>query len=141
MRQRALSIVLALVVLDGQAQPAPDPATQASRRFPQPVRVGDLIGRDVLEPKESQPVLGRVEAVGRRADGGLVFVIRYGGVLGVGARPIAVPADAVALLGEHVAVIDLTPSELRTLPTVGASEVTPVGPDDVIRVGVVRPFH
>ena len=32
----------------------------AAMRFPQPVRVGDLIGREVLRPVESQDVLGRV---------------------------------------------------------------------------------
>ena len=35
-------------------------AESAAMRFPQPVRVGDLLGRDVLRPVESQDVLGRV---------------------------------------------------------------------------------
>ena len=46
--------------------PVPDAATlaaRAARRFPQPVRVGDLLGRDVLQPIEAQPVLGHQVAV------------------------------------------------------------------------------
>src|SRR5215469_7111364 len=35
-------------------------AESAAMRFPQPVRVGDLLGREVLRPVESQDVLGRV---------------------------------------------------------------------------------
>jgi hypothetical protein len=35
-------------------------AASAAMRFPQPVRVGDLLGREVLQPVESQNVLGTV---------------------------------------------------------------------------------
>ncbi|MGD0108109.1 MAG: hypothetical protein ABSC06_29360 [Rhodopila sp.] len=38
-------------------------ANSAAMRFPQPVRVGDLLDRDVLEPVESQTVLGTVGMV------------------------------------------------------------------------------
>ena len=126
------------------ASPGANPpglAERAARRFPQPVRVGDLIGRQVLEPTEAQPVLGRVAAVARRGDGGLDLIVRFGGVLGIGARPIAVPVEAVALLGEHVAVIDFTPEQLGTFPAVDGAGTGTLPPGDTIRVGLVRPFH
>lgn len=128
-------------VLSIAAAPPPDAATlaeRAAKRFPQPVRVGDLVGRDVLEPVEAQPVLGRVAGVARRADGGLDLLLRRGGVLGLGARTIAVPLDAAALLGEHVAVIDLSPAQLDGLP---AASTNPLPADTVIRMALVRPFH
>ena len=115
-------------------------AARAAKRFPQPVRVGDLIDRDVLLPKEYQTVLGRVAAVARR-DGALVLIVRFGGVLGFGARPIAVPMDAVALLGEHVAILDFTPDQLRTFPTAETASLAPLPANDTIRVGLARPFH
>ena len=111
---------------------------RAAKRFPQPVRVGDLIERDVLLPKEYQTVLGRVAAVARRGDG-VVLVVRFGGVLGFGARPIAVPMEAVVLLGEHVAIMDFTPEQLRTFPTVDA--LPTLASNETIRVGLARPFH
>ncbi len=125
-------------------QPAPpmsSPAERAARRFPQPVQVGDLIRRQVLRPVEQQDVLGRVAGVVRRPDGGVLFVISLGGVLGLGTRPVAVPVEVMALLGEYVAVIDLTPGQLRALPTFDAAGTTPLRPDETIRVGLVRPFH
>ncbi len=48
----------------------PPPRWRRGRaRFPQPVRVGDLAGRLLLQPEESQPVLGRVTGLVRRGDG------------------------------------------------------------------------
>ena len=121
-------------------------AAQAAQRFPQPVRVGDLIHRQVLRPVEQQTVLGRVDGVARRADGAVLIVVDarhagWRGALGLGARPVAVPADALALLGEYLALMDLTPEQLRALPTFDPAGTAPVPPDDTIRMGLVRPFH
>jgi len=74
-------------------------AESAAMRFPQPVRVGDLIGRQVLRPVESQDVLGRVRLVVRDKNGQIMVVIDFGGFLGFATRPIAVPVDATVLLG------------------------------------------
>lgn len=136
----AASVPLAAPVLAQEA------TQQAARRFPQPVRVGDLIHRQVLRPVERQTVLGRVEGVARRADGAVLVVVDarnagWRGALGLGARPVAVPADAMALLGEYLALVDLTPDQLRALPTFDPVGTAPVPPGDVIRMGLVRPFH
>jgi hypothetical protein len=133
---------------------APDMAGRAADRFPQPVRVGDLPGRFLLQPKESQPVLGRVTGLVRRNDGGTDVIVRIDGALGltwlglrpvawggVGSRLVAVPVEAVALLGEYVALMGLTPERLRALPTVAAGSATAIPPDETLRIGIVRPFH
>lgn len=137
----AFSAALAQTPLAGPPDPgAPALADSAARRFPQPVRVGDLIGRQVLEPTEAQHVLGRVQAITRRNDGSLDVIVRFGGILGFGGRPIAVPIDALALLGEYVTIIDFTPEQLKGFPTTPEAEPV-LAPADMIRVGLAKPFH
>ena len=118
----------------------PSPAPRAADRFPQPVRAGDLVGRYLLQPIEAQPVLGRVRQVVRQPGGTLALVVGHGGLLGFGARPVTVPLDDAALLGEHVALVGLPPAQLDALPT-ATTPGTPLPPDETIRMGLVRPFH
>ena len=133
---------------------APEMAGRAADRFPQPVRAGDLPGRFLLQPEESQPVLGRVTGLIRRNDGGVDVIVRLDGILGltwlglqpvawsgVGSRLVAVPVEAVALLGEHVALMGLTPERLHALPTFAPNSATVIPPDETFRIGIVRPFH
>src|SRR5271170_5276597 len=83
-------------------------AESAAMRFPQSVRVGDLLGRQVLRPVESQDVLGRVRRVVRDANGQILVVVDFGGFLGFGSRPIAVPVDAMVLLGQDMEIVAFT---------------------------------
>ncbi len=62
-----------------------------------------------------------------------------GGFLGFGTRQVAVPLGAAALLGEYVALMDLTPAQLDALPSAAPEAALP--PDTIIRMGLVRPFH
>lgn len=141
-RCRVLAALLLLACAPALAQgPAPGEAERAARRFPQPVRVGSLVGHQVLRPVEAQDVLGRVAAVARRPDGAVLVVVRLGGVLGFGSRLVAVPVEATALLSPYLAVMDLSPEQLRALPTFDASGTVPLAADQVIRVGVTQPFH
>ena len=140
-QQPAPSAGQAPSALAASSQVGPDLAGRAARRFPQPVRVGDLIGRRVLRPIEAQDVLGRVVGVARRSDGAVLIVVGLGGALGFGTRPVAVPVEATALLGEHLVVVDLTPEQLRALPTFTGAETSPIPTDETIRVGLTRPFH
>ena len=100
-------------------------------RFPQPVRVGDLLGRDILRPVESQDVLGRVRRLVRVGNGQIMVVVDFGGFLGFGARPIAVPVDAMVLLGQDMEIVAFTPEQLRQFPTFSPSGATDVA--DVAR--------
>ena len=124
-------------------QPAPpgaDLAVFAAKRFPQPVRVGDLIHRTVLQPTESRHVLGSVVSVVRSADGSLRLVIKYGATFGFGGRDIAVPLDATVLLGDELEVLDFTPEQLRGFPSyLGTGRA--LGADDIIHVGLAHPSH
>ncbi len=54
---------------------------------------------------------------------------------------MVVPVEAVALLGEYVALMGLTPERLHALPTFATGSATAIPPDETLRVGIVRPFH
>jgi hypothetical protein len=116
-------------------------ADSTAMRFPQPVRVGDLIGREVLRPVESQDVLGRVRRLVRDGSGQIMVVVDFGGFLGFGARPIAVPADAMVLLGQDMEIVAFTPEQLRQLPTFSPAGTTDVADDTIIKVGLAKPSH
>ena len=107
--------------------------------YPQPVRAGDLAGRKLIGPTAAQKLLGHVEAVERAPGGELALRVHTGGLLPWGGRSVDVPVGAVALLGEHVALVGLTEAQLDALPSVGTT--TPLAPDDTLRIGLVRPFH
>ena len=115
-------------------------AQSAAMRFPQPVRVGDLLQRSVLWPVATQDWLGSVEQVVRDASGTVKVIIRYGGFFGYGSRPIAVPVDAMVLLGSVMEVVAYTPAQLDASPTYAGGE-TALAPSDVIKVGLAKPSH
>jgi hypothetical protein len=116
-------------------------AESAAMRFPQPVRVGDLLGRQVLRPVESQDVLGWVRRVVRDQNGQIMVVVNFGGFLGFGTRPIAVPVDAMVLLGQDMEIIAFTPNQVQQFPTFSPSGTTDVADDTVIKVGLAKPSH
>ena len=167
----AACLVVAALSLSARAQsPGPSPlpedmpppggmphaqmAARADRRFPQPVLVGALVGRELLAPYEWQPVLGRIDGIVRHGDGSVGVVVHLDGRLGLGwlglgwidwrgfgSRRVSVPVDAVALLGEYVGLMDLTSERLQALPDFSPGSSTEVAPDATIRVGIVAPFH
>ena len=110
-------------------------------RFPQPVRVGDLLGRDVLRPVESQDVLGHVRGVVRDSTDQILVVVDFGGLFAFGNRPIGVPVDAMVLLGQDMEVVAFTPDQLRHFPTFSPAGTTPLADDAIIKVGLAKPSH
>jgi hypothetical protein len=107
--------------------------------FPQPVRVADLIGQKLIAPRESQPLLGHVEAIDRLPDGDLAVRVQIWGLIPLGTRSVDVPIAAVSFLGPQLALTGISESQLGALPA--AQAATPLAPDTIIRVGLVKPFH
>lgn len=132
-----------LVIAGAMVRPASAEtlAEGAARRFPQPVRVGDLLSRKVLWPLESKPGAGWVHAVVARPDGMVEIVLDYGGVLGFFTRRIAVPVEAMALLGEYMVVFGLTPEQLNGTPDFTATGSAPLAADARILVALAKPAH
>ena len=103
--------------------------------------MSDLLNRDVLEPLESQVLLGTVQQLVRDRHGTLEGVVRYGGFSGLGARLIAVPVDAMVLLGQDMEIVAYKPNELRRYPMFSAAGTTPIPTDAIIKVGLAKPWH
>jgi hypothetical protein len=116
-------------------------AESAAMRFPQPVRVGDLLGRPVLRPVESQDVLGRVRRIVRDGTGQIVVVVDFGGFLGFGRRAIAVPVDAMVVVGQDMEIVAFTPDQLRQFPTFSSAGATDIPENTTIKVGLAKPSH
>ena len=116
-------------------------AEKAADRFPQPVAVGTLLHHAVLQPLESQPILGHVKQIVRATDGTIYVVVDYGGFLGFGARPIAVPVDAMVLSGQFMEIVEFTPEQLDKFPTYEGGTDTPLAPGASIRVALAKPSH
>ena len=72
-------------------------AQRMQARYPQPVRVGDLIGLPVLD--DSAVTLGHVREVVRTEGNQIELIVAYGGFLGWGTRPVAGPIEVVEYRG------------------------------------------
>lgn len=105
-------------------------------RFPQPVRVGDLIGLPVLDDEDS--TLGRVREVVRDPQGKIKLIVSYSRWWGLGGRPVAVPLEVVGILGRQIAAIDMPRAEFAAAPTWTAGPDRPIPPQETIRIAVTR---
>jgi sporulation protein YlmC with PRC-barrel domain len=105
-------------------------------RFPQPVRVGDLIGLPVLDDDDT--TLGRVREVVRDPKGKIKLIVGYSKWWGLGGRPVAVPIEVVVILARQIDSVDMKPAEYASAPTWMAGTDQPIAPDQIIRIGVGR---
>ena len=122
-----------------QAGPAEDDLTPAERmaeRFPQKVRVGDLVGLPLLDFDDR--TLGYVREVARTPEGGIVLVVPVGGWFGHGGRPVAVPLETVAILGRQIALLDIPRAELPQRATWAPKDGALIAGDEIIRIAITR---
>lgn len=116
-------------------------AQSAAMRFPQPVRVGDLPGRAVIEPVEAQTMLGRIRSIVRDDRGTVLAVIDLDRWFGLHSRTVAIPIDAMVLVGDVLEPVVHTPAQLWQLPAFDLSSAVALGDDAMIRVGLAKPSH
>lgn len=112
------------------------PEQKMQRRFPQPVRVGDLIGLPLLDYDDR--TIGRVKFVARSQTGKVQLIVSQGGFLGWRQRLVVVPIEVVAIAGRQIAALDMTREEIAKAPAWNAALATPVAPDDVIRIALYK---
>jgi hypothetical protein len=93
----------------GGAEPLPPAEQRMLRRFPQPVRVGDLIGLPVLD--ENHRTIGYVRKVVRTAQNKVELIVDYDGWFGWEAHPVAVPIEVVGIQGRQLASLDMPRSD------------------------------
>ncbi len=119
-----------------QAPAALSPEERMQRRYPQPVRVGDLIGLPLLDFDDR--TLGYVKSVARTPAGKIQLIVPYGGFLGWGRRPVAVPIEVVAIAGRQLAALDMTRAEFDAAPAWNDPESQGLAASDIIRIGLYR---
>ena len=133
-----LTVAQAMVPQTGMEDAAkPMPAKERmQRRFPQPVRVGDLIGLRVLD--DDDLTIGFVRQVVRTPQGKIDLIVSYGGWFGWGSRLVAVPIEVVGILGRQLASLDMPRSEYKTAPTWQDTKAAALPSDASIRIALAR---
>jgi PRC-barrel domain len=106
------------------------------KRFPQPVRVGDLIGLPVLN--ENASTLGNVRQVVRTPQGNIQLIVSYSRFWGWFGRPVAVPLEVVGIAGRHLVSLDMDSSEYADAPTWQAKDAISLPDDATIRIALAR---
>lgn len=125
---------------DRSADNGDDDDDDDANRFPQPVRVGDLIGRAVIAPQESQNLIGYIRKVVAAGDD-VSVVITIGGYFGFGTHLVCVSIDDLALTGYAVQAKEIDASELARLPVCDGSAGRPLEANATIKVNLAKPAH
>lgn len=105
-------------------------------RFPQNVRVGDLIGLPVLD--DSSSTLGHVRELVRTPNNKIELIVAYGGFLGWGTRPVAVPIEVIGIQGRELASLDMPAGEYAKAPTWHDAEARIIPSDSTIKIALAR---
>jgi hypothetical protein len=124
--------------VDDASKPMPM-AERVSRRFPQPVRVGDLVGLPMLN--DSASTLGYVQQVVRTSAGKTELIVAYNkwlGWFGWFTRPVAVPLEAVGIEGRQLVSLDMPSGEYATSPTWQSDNATALPGDATIQIALAH---
>ena len=106
------------------------------KRFPQPARVGRLIGLPVLGLNSK--TLGYVQQVVRTPAGEIKFIVSYSRWWGWFGRPVAVPLEVLGIEGRQLVSVDMSPSEYDDAPTWRNVDATPLSTDATVLVALSR---
>jgi hypothetical protein len=112
------------------------PEAIMNRRFPQKVKVGDLIGLPVLD--DNDVTLGRVQRVVHSPEGKIKLIVGYSKWFGWFGRPVAVPIEVVAILARQIASLDMPPAEYDAAPTWTEGKDVPIPYSEIIHIAVTR---
>jgi len=105
-------------------------------RFPQPVRVGFLVGLPMLD--DDNATLGYVREVVRDPKGGVKLIVSYSRWWGWFGHPVAVPIEVVGIFGAQIASLDMKPADYAAAPTWMAGADQPIAPSDTVRIALAR---
>ncbi len=105
-------------------------------RYPQPARVGDLIGLPVRDLHAS--TIGYVREVVRTPRDRIELIISYSRWWGWFGRLVAVPIEVVGIEGRQFVSLDMPPAEYAAAPTWQDRDATVLSADDMIQVALAR---
>ncbi len=107
------------------------------RRYPQPIRVGALLGARVSD--SDSRTIGYVRRVIRTPQGKIDVVVDCCGWFGFGARPVAVPIAVLGVFGREVASLDMPRSDYGSAPTwQSAAGDTVLSDNDKVQIALAR---
>jgi hypothetical protein len=106
------------------------------QRFPQPARVGDLIGLPVLDLHAS--TIGYVRHIVRTPQSRIALIVSYSRLWGWFGRPVAVPLEAVGIEGRLLVSLDMPPAEYAAAATWQSKDDAILGDDTAIRIALAR---
>jgi hypothetical protein len=112
------------------------PEEKMRRRFPQPVKVGFLIGLPLLDWDDS--TIGYVRHVVRTTEGKIQLIVNRGRLFGWGGPLVQVPIEAVAILARQIDLLDISLEEFRAAPVWSAAATQPIPPDETIKIAISR---
>lgn len=116
-----------------------------NKRWPQPVRVGDLIGLPLLDYGDS--TIGYVREVVRDPEGKIFLVVPYGrwfGWVSLGGpfnwnrRPVGVPIETVAILGRQINALEMSREDIDKAPAFKDADAKSIHPDEMIKIAIDR---
>jgi hypothetical protein len=106
------------------------------RRFPQPVRVGDLIGLPVLDLNAS--TLGYIRQVVRTPQDKIELIVSYSRWWGWFGRLVGVPLEMVGIEGRQLVSLDMPLREYAAAPTWQNDDAQPLRADAMIKIALAR---
>jgi hypothetical protein len=142
MRARMIAAALSSLVLMPAAalaqttDPPPTAEERMQARYPQPVRVGDLIGLPLLDDQARS--LGYVREVVRTNENKIELIVDYDGFLGWHSRLIAVPLESVGIAGRQISSLDIPRSAYPSAPTWQNAGAQALPADAMIKIALSR---
>ncbi len=107
-----------------------------SRRFPQEIRVGHLLGAEVVA--DDRKVLGLVRQVVQTPEGKVQLIVSYRRWFELSSKLVCVPIERVGSLGPQVGSIDMEETEYRAASPWVQRDEQPLPPDRVIRIALAK---
>jgi PRC-barrel domain len=112
------------------------PEERMNRRFPQPVRVGDLRNLRVLDDQDV--TIGLVRRVVRTPQGKILLLVSQGGWFGWGERLVAAPIEVMGIFGRQLASLDMEPKDYASASTWVEGGGVPIPDDEIIRIALTK---
>jgi PRC-barrel domain len=109
------------------------PEEKMAKRYPQPVRIGHLIGLPILDDDDS--TIGYISQVVRSPEGKVSLIVPYSKWFGWcrscwGKRPVAVPIEVVTILAKQLNAVDMSREDFNDADTWEPSEDKPIPPSE-----------
>jgi len=138
MRSKPVLVAQAATPASADAKVDDSPEAKMNRRFPQKIRVGDLVGVPVIA--RDKHTVGKVDLVVRTSAGKIVLVVSTSRWFGLRKRSVAVPIEVVGSLGRQVALLDMTPDEFAAASPWSAGPESRIADDEIIRIALTKSF-